>query len=419
MSKRIVSLRVISKIVATLLAAMSISKAVLAADHTGGGSGQNSLLVKARYIFDGEQFVPGAGKAILVQNGRIVQVGSAAAIIPPYGARVIDIPDGTILPGFIDMHSNYIANKIPVIRILEHGVTTIRDLGGPLTPVDTGKPFKLRQILSGPIITAKGGYPMPVFPKYGVEVTGVPAAINKVRELVSNGAKVIAVSLEPGGEQGAPWTTRNSTTPPPWPMLTPAELTAIVNEAHRLNKPVVAYLGESTGVLRALDAGIDEWAHIPCDHVDHPLWDRISIRDTAISPTLDALASCTFADHNTGHAVEVGASVVYGTSMGLTEIPHGVDAQEIYQLASARVDHGRKTWPQAMALALNSATGAAGKYLFAKRETNEPSLGRLVAGAPADLIVIGGNPIDNYKDLEYPRLVVSGGHVVIERSLAQ
>lgn len=42
-------------------------------------------------------------------------------------------------------------------------------------------------------------------------------------------------------------------------------------------------------------------------------------------------------------------------------------------------------------------------------------LGQLVQGAPADIIVIGADPRLNFKELEYPRLVVSGGRVVVVR----
>ncbi len=33
-------------------------------------------------------------------------------------------------------------------------------------------------------------------------------------------------------------------------------------------------------------------------------------------------------------------------------------------------------------------------------------------GAPADLIAVKGNPFERFKILEYPDLVVSGGHIV-------
>lgn len=377
----------------------------------------SALLITADWLFDGVRFVPGAGKAVLVENGRISAVGPST-MTAPYGARKVNVPGGTILPGFIDMHTHHLVNKVPALRLLEHGVTTARDLGGPLAPVVLAKPFQLRQILSGPIITARGGYPMPVFPASGVEVSGATAAILKVRELVAKGAAVIAVSLEPGGEIGAPWTSHNATTPPPWPTLTTAELNALVAEAHRLKKRVVAYLGTTEGVRRALDAGVDEWAHMPCDPVAHEQWHRAADRGQPIDGTLDTLVSCLGSAHNAGHAAEMGAKVFYGTDNGHPDVPHGIDAQEIHHIVHAWM-HAGKTWEQAMTLALSSATGEAGKYLYLGKETNEPKLGQLVVGAPADIVVVNGDPRQSFKELEFPRLVVAGGRVVVERASGQ
>lgn len=379
----------------------------------------SSVLITADRLFDGANFVSGVGKAVLIQNGRIAAVGAAGAIPAPAGARVVNVPGGTIMPGFIDMHTHHLVNRAPVLRMLEHGVTTARDLGGPVTPVVLDKPFQLRQILSGPIITSPGGYPLTVFsPDSGVAVSGVAAAVAKVRELVGRGAKVIAVSLERGGEIGAPWSQHTPTTPPPWPTVTDAELRAIVTEAHRLGKKVVAYLGTTEGITRALNAGVDEWAHMPCDVVGHDQLHRAADRGLPIDGTLDTLVSCTGAAHNASHATEMGLKLFYATDLGHPDIPHGIDAREIQHIVHAWMHAGR-TWDQAMALALASATGDAGKQLFRNRETTEAKLGQIVVGAPADVIVIGSDPRVNFKELEFPRLVVAGGKVVVERASGQ
>lgn len=396
---------------------MMVGFAIGLAAQPAAAQHKQSLLITADKLFDGANFAPGTGKAVLVENGRIAAIGSAGMAVP-FGTRVVNVPGGTILPGFIDMHTHHLVNKAPALRLLEHGVTTARDLGGPVTPVMLDKPYQLRQILSGPIITARGGYPMPVFPGSGVEVSGAAAAVNKVRELVAKGASVIAVSLEPGGEIGAPWTSHNATTPPPWPTLTNAELRAVVTEAHRLKKRVVAYLGTTEGARRALDAGVDEWAHMPCDFLDHGQWHRAADRRLPIDGTLDTLVSCSGSAHNAGHAVEMGARLFYGTDLGHPDIPHGIDAQEIHHIVHAWTHAGR-TWDQAMALALASATSEPGKYLYLGKETTEPKLGQLVVGAPADIVVIGSDPRQNFKELEFPRLVVSGGKVVIERAMGE
>jgi imidazolonepropionase-like amidohydrolase len=394
-------------LVATIAAAMaavvagglavpqSIAEGVSQKDHSRG------LLIAADLLFDGARFV--TGQAVLVRDGKIVQIAPVAQL-QAHGVRRVDVPGGTILPGFIDMHTHHLVNATPPLRMLEHGVTTARDLGGPTTPVVIAAPFQLRQILSGPIITAKGGYPMPVFPGSGVEVSGTDQAQQKVSQFAAQGASVIAVSLEPGGEIGAPWSSHQATSPPPWPTLSKAELDAVVQQAHKLGLKVVAYLGTDEGAQQALDVGVDEWAHMPCDPIATSLIQRAGAKKIAIDGTLDTLAACAGVHENAEQLVAAGAKLFYSTDMGHPDIPHGIDAQEIHRQLRAG-----KTVDQALA----SATSEAGKYL------RLAPLGQLAPGAPADIIVVGADPRVNFKELEYPRLVVVGGKVVIERTAGE
>ncbi len=52
---------------------------------------------------------------------------------------------------------------------------------------------------------------------------------------------------------------------------------------------------------------------------------------------------------------------------------------------------------------LSAATARAGEHL------GLAPLGQLIEGAPADLIGVRGNPLEGFKPLEYPDLVISGG----------
>jgi imidazolonepropionase-like amidohydrolase len=390
---------------ATAIAAVLTVHPASADAGNGNEFSRRPLLIEADRIFDGARFAEGL--AVLVRDGKIVRVAPPDQI-QAGGARRLRVPGGTILPGFIDTHTHHLVNRVPAQRILNHGVTTARDLGGPVEPVTIEQPYQLRQFTSGPIITAPGGYPNVVFPGSGVEVTGMENVRAKVNELVGQGASVIAVSLEPGGEAGAPWSQHHGHghghghgSQPPWPTLSDEELDAIVDEAHRLGVRVTAYLGEPEGVRRALDAGVDEWAHMPCDPLPSDLIERAGTAGVAITGTLDTLTRCTGVDHNAHRLFHEGARILYGTDLAHTDIPHGIDAQEIKLKLRAGM-----TIEQALA----SATSAAGRYLGI-----EP-LGQLAPGAPADLIVIDGDPRANLKELEYPRVVVAGGRVVIKRA---
>ena len=72
--------------------------------------------------------------------------------------------------------------------------------------------------------------------------------------------------------------------------------------------------------------------------------------------------------------------------------------------------HTGKDYISSLTQALTSATSEGGKYL------GLAPLGQIIPGAPADLIVIGSDVRVTFKELEFPRVVVKGGQVVIERA---
>ncbi|MET7464443.1 amidohydrolase family protein [Nonomuraea sp. NPDC005501] len=80
----------------------------------------------------------------------------------------------------------------------------------------------------------------------------------------------------------------------------------------------------------------------------------------------------------------------------------GIDAFELQLMQHV----GRGT--VSAAEVLSAATARAGEHL------GLAPLGRLVAGAPADLIAVEGDPLERFKLLEYPVLVMSGGRLVVD-----
>jgi imidazolonepropionase-like amidohydrolase len=392
--------------VATAVAVNLVSQPVIAAVPV---SNPKSLVINAGAIFDGTQFIEGS-HSVLVQKGKIVKIGPAGSI-KFKGARVVNVPGGTILPGFIDMHTHHLINGVPPRRMLEHGVTTARDLGSvePIAGALTNQPYQLRQFFSGPILQTVGGYPNVVFPGSGVEVAGASAARAKVDSLVAQGASVIAVSLEKGGEIGAPWNWHNPASAPPWFTLTEEELNAIVDQAHNVHHvKVTAYFGDEEGAQRALTAGVDEWAHMPCDRLSPVVISEAGARKIAIDGTIDTQVQCTGVHDNAADLVNAGARLFYATDMGHPDIPHGIDAQEIHMGLQVGF-HTGKDYIASLTQALASATSEGGKYL------GLAPLGQIGLQAPADLIVTGTDVRASFKELEFPRLVVKDGWVVIER----
>jgi hypothetical protein len=354
-------------------------------------------VVAADRVFDGTRVLE--HHAVAVSGDRIAAVAPADRLPGP-GQRIRFA--GTLLPGFIDLHGHPRLGQVPPETILRHGLTTVRDTGGPLV-APSGGDGRLRVLSAGPILTAPGGYPIPVFgPGAGLEVPDVQTARTAVGRLVAGGAALIKVALEPGGSPGAPWTGHQLGSPPPWPIPSLEVVRAIVEEAHAHGRIVSVHLSGPEGAARALDAGVDEWAHVPCDPISPELVVRAATAGVRVVSTLDTQSHCTGAADNASRLVQAGIRLLYGTDLAHPDVPWGIDAQELQLMLQAA--HGALTPPEV----LSAATARAGEQL------GLAPLGQLVEGAPADLIGVRGNPLEQFKLLEYPDLVVSGGATIVE-----
>jgi imidazolonepropionase-like amidohydrolase len=77
--------------------------------RTRAAQGQNAppaILIRPARVFDAEDGKTHEGWAVLVKGERIAAVGPAAGIAAPEGARKIDLPGMTLLPGLMDIHSH-------------------------------------------------------------------------------------------------------------------------------------------------------------------------------------------------------------------------------------------------------------------------------------------------------------------------
>ncbi|SCX22671.1 amidohydrolase family protein [Nitrosomonas eutropha] len=383
-------------------------------------TGPSSLLLYAARVFDGNEMH--SGLSVLVKDGRIARIGPRHSFKAGDASTEIDLGDATLLPGFIELHAHLTFQKVPVDIVLRHGVTTVRDVGGPVHQ-PYGGDGSLRVLTSGQIITAPHGYPIITMGARGlaIPVTSEAEAREAVRHLIGEGAVVIKIALEPGGEAGAPWSPHHghahhdtahtvqadshhhayaaSHGQSAWPMLSEPVVRAIVDEAHRHQRKVSAHVAESSGVQVALNAGVDEWAHMPCDLIPEPLLKQARAQNVTIIGTLDTLSKCDGIAHNAAIWAELGGELLYGAEIAHPDIPWGIDVQELMYLMHL----AKMKLPDA----LRAATAKAGQYL------GIPLLGTIQPGAPADLIAIRGNLEQQLKRLEYPDLVISGGQVIV------
>ncbi len=420
-------------LMSTLILLQGISFSALAHEgevHTGkGGSAIPELpacqIVTADRLFDGTNLRD--KMAVLIEGNKVTQVGSPEELSGRCGNR-INLGDATILPGFIESHAHITFQNVRKDTVLEHGITTVQDTGGPLMAAEGGQ-GTLRLLSAGPIIQAPGGYPLNIFgggdggyDKIGYPVSSVAEAQEVVQHLVDGGATAIKIALEPGGEPGAPWMQPHGDQPvpaTPWNLLPQDIVNAIVNKAHALGKRVIAHVGENEGVKRALAGGVDEFAHMPCAAIDEALLHQAVQQGVTFVTTIDTLGSCVnsqgmgihsnthMISHALAHSPTTQAQFIYGSEIGHDNVPWGINGEELHMML--HLTSGESIDFTDVVNVIKASTSKAGERL------GIPGLGTLTPGAPADIIAVRGNPFQKFKLLEYPDMVLSGGRTIINK----
>lgn len=429
------------------------------------GEKNDAILFHAARVFDGHDIRIGA--SVLVDEGKVVRVDARSAFADIDAARVIDLGDATLLPGFIELHAHLAFQRVPHDVVLRHGVTTVRDLGGPVHR-PYGGDGALRVLTSGPIITVPGGYPINVF---GSSDIAMPVSTEReariaVRDLVDGGAAVIKIALEPGGEAGAPWSGGHGHGASD---VHATDASAGHAHAHgQEDRDHSAAQAHAHGAMHA--AGMaskhqeadphgsshghahgsgaqpvaEGWPMLTVDLV-RAIVDEAHRHDRKVSAHIGdergALVALQGGVDEWAHipcarlpdGLLVGAlrhKVTVVTTIdtlsrcdGMAANARGLGALGVDLLYGAEIAHPDVPWgidaQELMYMqqwagmktidVLRAATSRAGAHL------GIPLLGTLRAGAPADLIAVRGNPLRALKTLEYPDLVVSGGRLIVNR----
>jgi imidazolonepropionase-like amidohydrolase len=357
----------------------------LAAGCGGERAPSEGILVTADRVFDGTRVVRDAG--VLIRGGRVVAVGR----IHGRPRRTIAFGDATILPGLVDLHVHVPGDRLTA----RNGLMTVRDVGIPEAALRP--PFEPRggprTFEAGPLLTVPRGYVSSS--GVGLVVTSPATARAAVRRLVRKGAALIKIALENGGVTGR-YT----------PMLTAAEVSAIVDEAHRHGRIVTAHALEQDGVERALAGGVDELAHMPCFGVSPRTIRELARRRMPVVGTLHVSRtvhaafpsfSCPDAQANARLFVAEGGTLLYGSDMGNPGIPNDVDVDELLLMRRAGMT------PLDV---LRAATAEAGGELRRRR------LARLAPGSPADLWAVRGDATTSLRRLTHPVLAIVRGVAV-------
>jgi imidazolonepropionase-like amidohydrolase len=251
-------------VLARISAAVSVFVLLLAIGPRGQARAVTALV--GGTLVDGNASHPIRNSVIIVAGDRIRDVGQVGTLPVPPGAEVISTEGMTVLPGLWDMHvhlqivghADYghwdktyppafdsVIYPASAKQLLLAGVTSARDLGGPLEPsistrdrINAGKIPGPTMYVSGPFIQHA---PYPGTESYRWGVNGPDDARAKVRKLVD--ARVDVIKLIDQDE------------------MTLEEVRAVVDEAHKHGKPVVAHAHRPEEIRRALAAGADCLEH--------------------------------------------------------------------------------------------------------------------------------------------------------------
>jgi imidazolonepropionase-like amidohydrolase len=248
-----------------------------------------------------------------VRDGRIVAPGSLG-----HDVVVRDLGGALVVPAFVDAHVHL--TYFDVARAhAQGGIALALDLASPerslTSPPDTSPLVVLR---AGPMITARGGYPLESWGRdgYGTECDDPASCAARADALIAEGAWVLKVPVEDQGGLGD------------------ASLAAVADRAHAHGRLLVAHALTDRGALRAAGVGADVLAHTPLEAMSDETIE--SWRGRAVIATLGAFGRSS-AITNLARLRDVDVAILYGTDLGNSRTV-GIDEDELALLVRAGLD---------------------------------------------------------------------------------
>ena len=357
-------------------------------------------------IINGTGSAPLCNGTILIQDGKILEVGKADQIKLGPDVERIDATGKFTMPGIIDSHVHVTPNQdVPNdIRInlrvgfnsisllrqsLGAGVTTVVSIGGGPPSVELTNAINegyvdrcANQITAG-VVNASGGHVR------GRHADG-PWEIRKaVRELASAGCTMIKTAATAGFQ----WEHERVH----WPDYTEEELTALVDEARMRDMPVAAHAHGHEGLKYAVNARV-HMIH-PGALIDDEGLEAINKADLYFVPTLFTTSigrvakveqpwtkermEAAYPIHREGvsKAHKMGTKIALGTDGG---------AGDAMIELSEFVDCGLSPMDAIVAGTRNTAEAL----------SILDRVGTIESGKDADLLIIGKNPLTDINVLQ-------------------
>src|SRR5712672_3292582 len=357
---------------------------------------------------------------ITITDGRISAVLGHEAPITP-GARRIDLPGMTLLPGLIDMHVHLTSDphfsgyrRLPFTdgfwtvvgvanakRTLEAGFTTVRNVGsGDYADVAIKQGIE-QGLVPGPRIVpatyaigATGGH---------CDATEFPPSVSVPTPAVANGAEEIRATVRKLRKYGAEVIkfcgtggVLSKTDSVGGQQYTLAEMSALVDEAHMLGLRVAVHAHGTAGIKDAIRAGVDTIEHASLADAEafalakqHGTWFSMDIYDDdyiqaegtkngTFKESLEKERIIGLKQRQTFQAaVKAGVKMVFGTDGGV--YPNGFNARQFVTMVK---------WGMTPMQAIQAATASAADALG-----RQSDVGAIAVGRYGDLIAVSGDPL--------------------------
>jgi imidazolonepropionase-like amidohydrolase len=369
---------------------------------------QDLVITNARIIV-GNGTVINQG-SIVVSGGRLASVSAGPANVR--GVPTIDARGTTAVPGFIDGHRHVNTGpneKEQMQQLLDAGYTTILSGGGPAEGNLALKDHIEKGVIKGPRIIPSG--------RVDLGNTTPETARVEVRRLAALGIKFI-------GEQAL--------TPKPGPTARELEnLRAIVDESKKVSVWVQIHAVSPQAMMAAVDAGVPKLVHTP-----HFGWLSFEDAKRVAAAGVKQLSTIgfgvpvfrVFADDNTprfrdgkpwpesilegdGRGQEAGYKAVNARTSWDAGVIYGYGTDTGYA-PKAGLEHELKSLN--LMFSMQDIIKLLGPNTASYIEMSD-QLGTLEAGKLADIVLLGGNPLDGYWNLLNTKLVIKSGVIVSDQ----